>query len=195
MKKNVPADIVIYVKGKGITLREKSLMAISGNKIIAYGNECERIQDTFTTEEESFTVLSPFKQGKIDDFTCAIEMLKHFVNEARGRKKTFFKPVIGVVVPDDITMSDQRAFEDALFMLGAKECCWILHDSLESVLNDLSPELKKKFDILIGIEKENPLEYIQETISELLIYAKKKNISEDSITDLFLCQSHTVTKK
>ncbi|MDE5864606.1 MAG: rod shape-determining protein [Lachnospiraceae bacterium] len=181
MTKNAPADITIYVKDKGITLREKSLIAISGSKIIAYGNECEYVQADSATEQE-VKVLSPFKQGKITDFSCAVAMLKYFVRKARGNKRIWRKPTIGIIVPEDISLVDQKAYEDAIYMLTAKSV-YFFHEPLETIIRDLSVEYKKKIDIIIGIEV-NPLEYIQETISDLLTFCEKNSISKETVIEL-----------
>lgn len=183
MTNNAPSDITIYVKDKGITLKEKSLIAISGSKIIAYGNECEHIQANPATEQEAITVLSPFKQNKITDFTCAVAMLKYFVGKARGNKKIWKRPTIGIIVPEDITPVDKKAYEDAIFTVSNAKECYIFHEPLENIIRDLHVKHKKKIDIIIGIEK-NPLEYIQEAISDLLTFCEKNNVSKETVIEL-----------
>lgn len=182
MTKNAPADITIYVKDKGITLREKSLIAISGNKITAYGNECEYVQANSATEQE-VKVLSPFKQGKITDFRCAVEMLKYFVKKANGNKRIWRKLTIGIIVPEDFSPMEQKAYEEAIYSMLIAKQVYVFHEPLETIIRDLSVKYKKKIDIIIGIEG-NPLEYIQETISDLLTFCEKNNISKETVTAL-----------
>lgn len=185
MTHNTPSDIKIYVNDKGITLQEKSLIAISGSKIIAYGNECEQIQADHAAGQEDITVLSPLKQNKITDFVCAVAMLKYFVKKALGNKRSWKRPIIGIIVPEDMTPVDQKAYAEAIYMVcNAKECCFF-HEPLESVIHDLptNPKLKKKIDIIIGIEK-NPLEYVQESVSDLLTFCDKNDISRKNVIEL-----------
>ncbi|MCM1499529.1 MAG: rod shape-determining protein [Clostridium sp.] len=184
MTKNVPAEIVIYVKDKGITLREKSLIAISGSKVIAYGNDCESAFAVPATESESLTVLSPFKQGKITDFTPAVALLKYLIKKANGNKKSWKKPVIGIVLPENSTEIDKKAYEDALYMSGAKEALLFHeHEPLEKIIHQLPETYRKKMDILIGIEG-NPMEYVKEAVSDLLTYCEKNHVSRETVIGL-----------
>ena len=78
-------------------------------------------------------------------------------------------------------------FEIALFLtlksVGARECR-IFYDSVENVLRDWQSEDKKKVDIIIAMEKDNPLEYLQEKISDVLDYAEKNHISRETVREL-----------
>lgn len=184
MMNSAPADIVVYRRDKGEVLREKSLMAFSKDKIVAVGNECENLQNLTDEQRDSLVVISPFKQGEIDDFSCALRLLRYFLYKAQGKKKPFARrPVIGICLPEKMTMVNIKAFEDAIYGAGAKECR-IFYDSVENVLKDWKSEDKKKTDIIIAMEKDNPLEYLQEKISDVLDFAEKNHISRETVKEL-----------
>lgn len=184
MKNSVPTDIVIYIRDKGEVLREKALMAFAENKIVAVGNECENLQNLTDKERESLVVISPFKQGEIDDFPCALRLLRYFLYKAQGKKKPFARrPVIGICLLEKMTMVNVKAFQEAIYGAGARECR-IFYDSVENVLRDWQSEDKKKVDIIIAMEKDNPLEYLQEKISDVLDYAEKNHISRETVREL-----------
>ena len=185
MTNNTPSDITIYVKDKGIILREKSLIAISGNKIIAYGNECEQMQADHAAGQEDITVLSPFKQNKIIDFDCAVALLKYFVQKARNKKRSFKRLIIGITLPNDFTPVDKRIYEEVIYMVSNARQCYVMQEPFETIIHDLptNPKLKKKIDIIIGIEK-NPLEYVQESVSDLLTFCDKNGISKENVIEL-----------
>lgn len=180
-----PSDIIIYVKDKGITLREKSLIALSGNKVIAYGNECEHIQAGPAAGQEDITVLSPFKQNKITDFDCAVKLLKYLIQKARNNKRSFKRPVICIVLPEDITPVVQRVYEDVIYMASNTRHVYLIHEPLETVIRDLptNTKLKNKLDIIIAFE-QNPMDTIQETISDLLAFCDKNGISRETVIEL-----------
>lgn len=154
MTNNTPSDIIIYVKDKGIVLREKSLIAISGNKVIAYGNECEHLQAVHASEQGDITVFSPFKQNKITDVTSAVSLLKYFIQKARNNKRTLKRPVIGITLPADATPVDKKTYEEVIYMVSNARNCYLFHESLETIVHALpmNLKLKKKIDIIIGIE-------------------------------------------
>lgn len=184
MENTTPADIVIYTRDKGEVLREKSLMAFSEDKIVAVGNECENIQNISDTEQGSLKVISPLKHGEIDDFNCAVKMLKYFLCKAQGKRSLLSRrPVIGLCVSENMTMVNMKAFEDAIYCAGARKCC-IYHDSVEKVSSEWQTEDMKKIDIIIGIETDNPLEYLQEKISDVQDYAEKYHISRETVREL-----------
>lgn len=86
-------------------------------------------------------------------------------------------------ISENMTMVNMKVFEDVIYCAGARECC-IYHDSVEKVFSEWQTEDMKKIDIIIGIEKENPLEYLQEKISDVLDYTEKHHISRETVREL-----------
>lgn len=184
MKNSAPTDIAIYMRGKGEVLREKSLIGFSGDKIVAFGNECDNIQNAAITGSETLKVISPLKQGAIDDFICTVKMLKYFLYKVKGKKSPFSRrPLIGLCVSENMTLVNMKAFEDAIYSVGARKCL-IFHDPVEKVLDEWQSGDKKEIDIIIEIGKENPLEYLEEKISDVLDFAQKHNISKETVREL-----------
>lgn len=72
-----PADIIIHIQGKGIVVKEKSLIAFRKNddKIVAIGTEAEA---AVWRETENVVVMSPFRQGTIEDYVLAEKLLSLF---------------------------------------------------------------------------------------------------------------------
>lgn len=86
-----PADIEIYVKDKGMVLKEKSLVAYekSSKKILGIGNEAEALA---VQNPESVAVQSPLRQGVIADYVVADLMFRHMLKKAFG-KRHFSSPI------------------------------------------------------------------------------------------------------
>ncbi len=97
-----PADIEIYVKNKGLVLKEKSLVAFDpySKKILGIGDEAQALA---AQDLESVAVQSPLRQGLVADYTMADRMFRHMLQKAYGKKR-FFKPNIAVGgIPRNIT--------------------------------------------------------------------------------------------
>lgn len=178
------ADIVIYIQGKGIVLKEKSLLALDmvSKKVIAVGNDAE---DFIKNPQENIKVVSPLRRGMIADYIVAVELLRLLLIKAWG-KKPLIKPPISICVPKEITEVEKKAILDALYQSGAKEIC-ITDIPMEQLLEEL-PNLPKnwqKVKTFIGITKEKPEYYIAEQISEILRYAKQEGISMEKVIEIF----------
>ena len=114
-----PADIEIYVKNKGLVLKEKSLVAFDpySKKILGIGDEAQALA---AQDLESVAVQSPLRQGLVADYTMADRMFRHMLQKAYGKKR-FFKPNIAVGgIPRNITEVEKKAFEDLMFQIGAR---------------------------------------------------------------------------
>ena len=114
-----PADVVIHIQGMGTVLREKSLVAYEheSGKILAFGTEAERM---FGMEEQGIRVVSPLRQGMVEDYAVAVQLFTCLLQKAVG-KRSWRRPGIAVCVPRGITPVDKKAMEDALLQAGAKE--------------------------------------------------------------------------
>ena len=90
------ASILVYIKGKGVVLKEPSVVAFDRdtNKIKAIGEEARLM---LGRTPGNIVAVRPLRQGVISDFTVTEKMLEHFIRKAVG-KKTFRKPKIAVCV-------------------------------------------------------------------------------------------------
>jgi len=113
------ASILVYIKGKGVVLKEPSVVAFDRdtNKIKAIGEEARLM---LGRTPGNIVAVRPLRQGVISDFTVTEKMLEHFVNKAVG-KKVFRKPKIAVCVPSGVTEVEKKAVEDATYQAGARE--------------------------------------------------------------------------
>lgn len=115
------ANTVVYVKGKGVVLREPSVVAIRTDTgtIEAVGNEAKKM---IGRTPGNIVAVRPMKDGVIADYDTTAAMMKHFISQAQ-KKKSFFsrKPNVVVCVPSGITAVEKRAIEDATKQAGARE--------------------------------------------------------------------------
>ena len=95
------ASILVYVKGKGVVLKEPSVVAFDRdtNKIKAIGEEARLM---LGRTPGNIVAVRPLRQGVISDYTVTEKMMKYFIQKAVG-KKSFRKPLISVCVPSGVT--------------------------------------------------------------------------------------------
>ena len=91
------ASILVYIKGKGVVLKEPSVVAIDrdSSKIMAIGEEARLM---IGRTPGNIVAVRPLRQGVISDYTVTEKMLKYFINKAVG-KRTLRKPRISVCIP------------------------------------------------------------------------------------------------
>lgn len=115
------ANTLVYMKGKGIILREPSVVAMRTNRkdILAVGEEAKRM---IGKTPGSIMALRPMKDGVIADFGTTEIMLRYFIRKAVPQGM-FFKrsPRLVICVPCGITEVEKRAVEDAARSAGARE--------------------------------------------------------------------------
>lgn len=114
------ASVLVYIKGKGIVLREPSVVAIdrNSNKLLAVGEEARRM---LGRTPGNIVAIRPLKDGVISDYDITERMLKYFLNKVYGNRTfRFFKPRIMVCVPSGVTEVERRAVVDAAVQAGAR---------------------------------------------------------------------------
>ena len=113
------ASILVYVKGKGVVLKEPSVVAFDRdtNDIKAIGEEARLM---LGRTPGNIVAVRPLRQGVISDYRVTEVMLQYFIRKAVG-KKTFKKPVISVCVPSGVTEVEKKAVEDATLNAGARK--------------------------------------------------------------------------
>ena len=112
------ATILVYVKGKGIVLREPSVVAIdkNTNQVLAVGQEARKM---LGRTPGNIVALRPLKDGVISDYTITEKMLKYFINKVCGR--FVFAPKIMICVPSRVTEVERKAVIDAATHAGARK--------------------------------------------------------------------------
>ena len=113
------ANTLVYVKDRGIVLREPSVVAIqSGTKrILAVGDEAKRM---LGRTPGNIVAIRPMKAGVIADFEITEAMLRYFIKKIHNRRK-MVRPRIIIAVPSDITEVEKRAVKDSATHAGARE--------------------------------------------------------------------------
>ena len=113
------ASELVYVKGKGVVLKEPSVVAFDRdtNVIKAIGEEARLM---LGRTPGNIIAVRPLRQGVISDYTVTEKMIKYFVQKALG-KRTFKKPRISICVPSGVTEVEKKAVEEATFAAGARE--------------------------------------------------------------------------
>ncbi|WP_059171283.1 rod shape-determining protein [Bacillus sp. FJAT-27445] len=115
------ANTLIYVKGKGIVLREPSVVALQTDtkQIVAVGNDAKNM---IGRTPGNIVALRPMKDGVIADYETTATMMKDYIKKAMKNKSLWGgKPYIMVCVPSGITAVEQRAVIDATKQAGARD--------------------------------------------------------------------------
>lgn len=113
------ANVLIYVKGKGIVLNEPSVVAIdlNTNKVLAVGEEARRMVGR---TPGNIVAIRPLKDGVIADFAVTEQMLKYFINKLNV-KGFLSKPQILICCPTNITSVEQKAIREVAEKSGGKK--------------------------------------------------------------------------
>ncbi len=113
------ANTLVHVKGKGIIIREPSVVAVdkANNEVLAIGAEAKQM---IGRTPGHIIAIRPMKDGVIADFDITQSMLKFFIKKAIG-KNSFVRPRIVVGVPSGVTEVEKRAVIDATVQAGARE--------------------------------------------------------------------------
>lgn len=115
------ANTLVYARGRGVILREPSVVAIQKDSgtVLAVGEEAKKM---IGRTPSNIVAIRPMKDGVIADFDVTQSMLRYFINKALKRKKSFMtRPRVVVCVPSGVTAVEERAVREAALQAGAKE--------------------------------------------------------------------------
>lgn len=114
------ANTLVFVKGKGIVIREPSVVAVNVSarpgKVVAVGNKAKEM---IGRTPGSITAMRPLKDGVIADFDVTAEMLRKFIQKAMG-KSFFAKARVVICIPSGVTEVERRNVHDVAIEAGAK---------------------------------------------------------------------------
>ena len=118
------ANTLVYVKGKGIVLREPSVVALdtASRKVLAVGDEAKRM---LGRTPGNITAIRPMKDGVIADFDITEAMLRYFIKKVHNNSKVV-SPRVVVAIPSGITEVEKRAVKESATHAGAREVITIL---------------------------------------------------------------------
>ena len=112
------ASILVYVRGKGIVLREPSVVAVEKitGRILAIGEEARRM---LGRTPGTIAAVRPLRDGVISNYDITERLLHYFLKKVVGTR-VFFKPRVVVCVPSGVTEVEKRSVIDATEEAGAR---------------------------------------------------------------------------
>lgn len=129
------ANTLVYVKGKGIVLREPSVVAIDKNKrkVLAVGTEAKMM---LGRTPSNIVAVRPLRNGVIADFELTQEMIKYFIRKVHNRR-SLLHPRIVIGIPSGITEVEKRAVQESAEQAGAREVHLIEEPMAAAIGSDL----------------------------------------------------------
>ena len=117
------ASVLVFLKGKGVVLKEPAVVAIDRNtkEIRAIGEEARLM---LGRTPGNMIAVRPLQKGVVSDYTVTEKMIKYFVQKSLGRRM-LKKPRISICVPCQITEVEKKAVEEAAYAAGAREVCLV----------------------------------------------------------------------
>lgn len=111
------ATVIAFVKGKGIVLKEPSVVAVDNNtnEVLAVGREARRM---LGRTPGNIVATRPLREGVISNYTVTEKMLKYFISRVCGR--SIFPPRIMICIPSQVTEVEKKAVIDAATQAGAR---------------------------------------------------------------------------
>ncbi|MBA1335227.1 MAG: Rod shape-determining protein MreB [Firmicutes bacterium] len=142
------ANTLVYVKGKGIVVREPSVVAIQSEtkEVLAVGNEAKKM---IGRTPGNIVAIRPMKDGVIADFDVTQSMLRHFIKKAYP-KPSIFKPRVVVSVPSGVTEVEKRAVEEAAEQAGAKEA-FLIEEPMAAAIGAELPVSEPRGSMVVDI--------------------------------------------
>jgi rod shape-determining protein MreB len=129
------ANTLVYVKGKGIVLREPSVVAIDKNrrKVLAVGSEAKLM---LGRTPSNIIAVRPLRNGVIADFELTQELIKYFIRKVHNRR-SLLHPRIVIGIPSGITEVEKRAVQESAEQAGAREVALIEEPMAAAIGSDL----------------------------------------------------------
>lgn len=125
------ANIIVFVRGKGVVLNEPAVVAIdkARNKVLAVGDDA---REMLGRSPGNIMAIRPLKEGVIANYTVTQKLLTYVINKIAG-KSLFFKPRVMTCVPIGITSVEKRAVMEATTQGGASKT-YLIEEPLAAAL-------------------------------------------------------------
>ncbi|MBA3947238.1 MAG: rod shape-determining protein [Herpetosiphonaceae bacterium] len=143
------ANVLVYVKGKGIVLSEPSIVAIStkDGRVRRVGAEALAM---LGREPESIEVIRPMRNGVIADYEITERMLDHFIKKTRGN--SWSKPHVMICIPAGVTSVEMRAVRDAAIQAGSHpKHTYLIREPLAAAIGANIPVAQPSGNLIIDI--------------------------------------------
>ncbi|HEX3011223.1 MAG TPA: rod shape-determining protein, partial [Syntrophomonadaceae bacterium] len=143
------ANTLVHLKGKGVILREPSVVAIQNDtgKVLAVGEEAKQM---IGRTPGNIVAIRPMKDGVIADFDVTQAMLKYFITKALGQRTPFVKPRIIISIPTGCTTVEERAVREAALQGGAKEA-YLIEEPMAAAIGAGLPVQEPTGNLIVDI--------------------------------------------
>ncbi|MCL2854469.1 MAG: rod shape-determining protein MreB [Defluviitaleaceae bacterium] len=143
------ANVLVYIKGRGVVLREPSMVALDkkSREILAVGSEARRM---LGRTPDNILAVRPLRHGVISDYEITKQILKYFIKKASKKIGSLRKPRVAVCVPASVTDVERRAVEDAARSVGAREV-FVLEETLAAAMGAGLDITKPRGSMIIDI--------------------------------------------
>ncbi|MEN6326859.1 MAG: rod shape-determining protein [Syntrophomonas sp.] len=143
------ANTLVHLKGKGVILREPSVVAIQNDtgRVLAVGEEAKQM---IGRTPGNIVAIRPMKDGVIADFDITQAMLKYFINKALEQKMPFIRPRVIISVPTGCTTVEERAVREAALAGGAKEA-YLIEEPMAAAIGAGLPVHEPTGNLIVDI--------------------------------------------
>ena len=177
------ANTLVYVKGKGIVLREPSVVAVRqdmrANKVLAVGKEAKMM---LGRTPGNIVAIRPIKDGVIADFEVTEAMLRYFINKVHNRR-TLVHPRIIVSVPPGITQVEKRAVRESAESAGAREV-HLIEEPMAAAIGAGLPITEPTANMIVDIGGGTTEVAVISLAG--IVYAKSVRVAGDKMDDAIL---------
>ncbi len=143
------ANVLVYVKGRGIVINEPAVVALANrdNIVVAVGAEA---RDMLGRTPDTISVIRPMKDGVIADYLITEAMLRYFINKVIGRFNVI-KPEVMLCIPAGVTSVEQRAVRDAAEQAGARRPAQLVPEPLAAAIGARIPVSTPSGNMIVDI--------------------------------------------
>jgi len=142
------ANTLVYVPGRGITVNEPSVVAVSlvENRVLAVGNDAKEM---LGRTPDGIVAHRPLRDGVIADYRITEAMLRYFIGKVSGRIR-LFRPEVVISIPAGITSTEKRAVIDAAVKAGAK-AAYVIKEPILAAIGAGIPIHQAQGNMIINI--------------------------------------------
>ncbi|OAT85564.1 rod shape-determining protein [Desulfotomaculum copahuensis] len=143
------ANSLVYVKAKGIVLREPSVVAIQrdNGQVLAVGEEAKQM---IGRTPGNIVAIRPMKDGVIADFDVTQSMIKYFINKSLRSRTFLVRPRVVVSVPSGVTAVEERAVREAALQAGAREA-YLIEEPMAAAIGAGLPVHEPTGNLIVDI--------------------------------------------
>jgi rod shape-determining protein MreB len=183
------ANTLVFVKGKGIVLREPSVVAvrqgIRSSKVLAVGKDAKMM---LGRTPGNIKAIRPIKDGVIADFEVTEAMLRYFINKVHNRR-TLVHPRIIISVPSGITQVEKRAVKESAESAGAREV-YLIEEPMAAAIGAGLPITEPTANMIVDIGGGTTEVAVISLAG--IVYANSVRVAGDKMDDAIL---HHIKRK